>query len=175
MGAKHFWSYYSTHNSKIQTGVQFLARAPPWKILGRIQILLFAEELVPSLKHEIPANLVAWQLAPLLLSRMVLLDKAAVEHFLPHMLTPKGQTQLKHNNGVKNFTIPSCTNFKNHIFWEGHRFCEIFTLLLSTVHTDKSKVKISQKFVAFSEYMNITCSNSNLNLRIYEVIFYWKS
>ena len=52
---------------------------------------MFAEELVPSLKHEIPANLVAWQLAPLLLSRMVLLDKAAVEHFLPHMLTPKGQ------------------------------------------------------------------------------------
>jgi len=49
----------------------------------------FAKELVPSLKHEIPANLVAWQLAPLLLSRMVLLDKAAVEHFLPHMLTPK--------------------------------------------------------------------------------------
>ena len=74
-----------------------------WNILGRIQILVFAEELVPSLKHEIPANLVAWQLAPLLLSRMVLLDKAAVEHFLPHMLTPKGQTQLKHNHGVKVF------------------------------------------------------------------------
>ena len=49
----------------------------------------FAEELVQSL-HEIPANLVAWQLAPLLLSRMVLLDQAAVKHFLPHMLTPKG-------------------------------------------------------------------------------------
>ena len=36
------------------------------------------------------------------------------------------------------------------------KFCEIFTLLLSTVHTDKSKVDISQKFVAFSEYMNFT-------------------
>ena len=34
------------------------------------------------------------------------------------------------------------------------KFCEIFTLLLSIVHTDKSKVKISQIFVAFSEYMN---------------------
>ena len=32
------------------------------------------------------------------------------------------------------------------------KFCEISTLLLSTVHTDKSK--ISQNFVAFSEYMN---------------------
>ena len=34
------------------------------------------------------------------------------------------------------------------------KFCEIFTLLLTTVHTVKSKVKISKKFVAFSEYMN---------------------
>ena len=34
------------------------------------------------------------------------------------------------------------------------KFCEIFTLLLSTVHTNKSKVKISQNFVAFSEYIN---------------------
>ena len=34
------------------------------------------------------------------------------------------------------------------------KICEIFTLILSTVHTDKSKVKIFQNFVAFSEYMN---------------------
>ena len=34
------------------------------------------------------------------------------------------------------------------------KFCEIFTLLLTTVHTAKSKVKISQNFVAFAEYMN---------------------
>ena len=33
-------------------------------------------------------------------------------------------------------------------------FCEIFTLLLSYVVPVKSKVKISQNFVAFSEYMN---------------------
>ena len=31
---------------------------------------------------------------------------------------------------------------------------EIFTLILTTVHTVKSKVNISQNFVAFSEYMN---------------------
>ena len=34
------------------------------------------------------------------------------------------------------------------------KFCKISTLLLPTVHTVKSKVKISQNFVAFSEYMN---------------------
>ena len=34
------------------------------------------------------------------------------------------------------------------------KFCEISTLLLSTVHTDKIKVEISQNFVAFSEYLN---------------------
>ena len=34
------------------------------------------------------------------------------------------------------------------------KFCEIFTLLLTAVHTIKSKVKISQNFVAFLEYMN---------------------
>ena len=34
------------------------------------------------------------------------------------------------------------------------KFCEIFTLLLTGTTCDKSKVKISQNFVAFSEYMN---------------------
>ena len=34
------------------------------------------------------------------------------------------------------------------------KFCEIFTLPLSYVVPVKSKVKISQNFVAFSEYMN---------------------
>ena len=34
------------------------------------------------------------------------------------------------------------------------KFCEISTLLLSYVVPVKSKVKISQNFVAFSEYMN---------------------
>ena len=34
------------------------------------------------------------------------------------------------------------------------KFCEISTLILSTVHTDKSMVEILQNFVAFSEYMN---------------------
>ena len=34
------------------------------------------------------------------------------------------------------------------------KFCEIFTLLLTGTTQDKSKVQISQTFVAFSEYMN---------------------
>ena len=34
------------------------------------------------------------------------------------------------------------------------KFCKIFPLLLTTVHTVKSKGKISKNFVAFSEYMN---------------------
>ena len=36
------------------------------------------------------------------------------------------------------------------------KFCKIFTLLLSYVVPVKSKVKISQNYVAFSEYMNFT-------------------
>ena len=35
-------------------------------------------------------------------------------------------------------------------------FCEIFTLLLTVCTVVKSKVKVSQNFVAFSEYMNFT-------------------
>ena len=38
------------------------------------------------------------------------------------------------------------------------KFCEIFTLLLSYVGPVKSKVKILQNFVAFSEYMNFMLS-----------------
>ena len=34
------------------------------------------------------------------------------------------------------------------------KFCEIFPLLLTTVHTVRSKGKILQNFVAFSEYIN---------------------
>ena len=34
------------------------------------------------------------------------------------------------------------------------KFCEISTLLLTVCTVDKSKVKISQNFVAFSEYTN---------------------
>ena len=44
------------------------------------------------------------------------------------------------------------------------KFCEISTLLLSTVHTVKCKVEISQNFVAFSEYMNFNNMKNCHNL-----------
>ena len=40
------------------------------------------------------------------------------------------------------------------------KISEIFLLLLTTVHTVKSKGKISQNFVAFSEYMNFNFSSA---------------
>ena len=46
---------------------------------------------------------------------------------------------------------------KVHIFWEGHKILRNLHLnfVYSTnVSTDKSKMEISQNFVAFSEYMN---------------------
>ena len=45
-------------------------------------------------------------------------------------------------------------SIKVHIYSEkATKFGEIFTLLMTTVHTVKSKGKISQNFVAFSEYI----------------------
>ena len=42
------------------------------------------------------------------------------------------------------------------------KFCEISTLLLSTVrvHAGKSEVDVLQNFLAFSEYMNFTSLNA---------------
>ena len=48
------------------------------------------------------------------------------------------------------------------------KFCETFTLLLTVCTVVKSKVKISQNFVAFSEYMNFNISAQiGRNLHIY--------
>ena len=44
------------------------------------------------------------------------------------------------------------------------KFCEIFILLLTVCTVVKIKVKISQNFVAFSEYMNFTKNCSDLSL-----------
>ena len=41
------------------------------------------------------------------------------------------------------------------------KFCKIFTLILTGTTQDKSKVKISQNFVAFSEYMNFTLGKTS--------------
>ena len=42
------------------------------------------------------------------------------------------------------------------------KFCEISTLLLSVCTVDKSKVEISQNFVAFSEYTNFTSKKNKI-------------
>ena len=47
---------------------------------------------------------------------------------------------------------------------EATKFCEIFTLLLFYVVPVKSKVKILQNFVAFSEYMNFKQFDANKSL-----------
>ena len=49
--------------------------------------------------------------------------------------------------------------FKVHLFWEDHKICEISILLLSVCNVEKSKVEISQSFVAFSEYTNFSIFN----------------
>ena len=43
-------------------------------------------------------------------------------------------------------------------FEKDSKFCEISTLLLSYVVIVKGKLEILQNFVAFSEYMNFTCT-----------------
>ena len=47
---------------------------------------------------------------------------------------------------------------------EATKFCEIFTLFLSTVHTGKSKVKMLQNFVDFLEYLYELYLPSSQNL-----------
>ena len=44
------------------------------------------------------------------------------------------------------------------------KFCDIFPLLLTLCTVVKRKGKISQNFVAFSEYMNFTSRTANLAL-----------
>ena len=71
-----------------------------------------------------------------------------------------------HANMVKKRIIKiSCCALKFVHSLKATKFCEIFTLLLSAVHTDKNKVQISQNFVAFSEYINFTIIMPKLNVR----------
>ena len=63
-----------------------------------------------------------------------------------------------HLNYMSSFSVTCkiilCTILKFIYSEKATKFCEISTLLLTTVHTVKSKVEISENFVAFSEYMN---------------------
>ena len=57
---------------------------------------------------------------------------------------------------------PKCTAnnkvilFKVHIFWESHKILQNLPLTFDHSTLVKSKGKILQNFVAFSEYMNFT-------------------
>ena len=57
---------------------------------------------------------------------------------------------------VKDIQCDFITTVKFIFSEKATKFCEISTLLLSVCTEDKSKVKISQNFVAFSEYMIFT-------------------
>ena len=61
----------------------------------------------------------------------------------------------------------SHVNHKVHSFWEGLKIFKIFTLLLSHIVPVKSYVKISQNFVAFSEYMNFKKEKNKLKIKLY--------
>ena len=67
---------------------------------------------------------------------------------------PKGRFERSQLDSIMLF-LQMVLTLINFIYSEkATKFCEILTLLLSSVVPVKSKVKISQNFVAFSEYMN---------------------
>ena len=51
------------------------------------------------------------------------------------------------------------------------KFCEIFTLHLTVLHTVKSKVKILQNFVAFLEYMNFKANLKMVPHKNVEIVY----
>ena len=58
---------------------------------------------------------------------------------------------------MSTFFVMGIKNVIKFIYSEkATQFCEISTLLLTVCTVVKSKVEISQNFVAFSEYMNFT-------------------
>ena len=75
-------------------------------------------------------------------------------------------------NSTIHFTITSTcrlTKLVKFIYYEkSTKFCEIFTLLLTAVHTVKGKVKISQNCVVFSVYVNF-----NRTFYAYIILHIW--
>ena len=69
-------------------------------------------------------------------------------------LPPCGQVQIFFPEIIIEKTRCQCNSLKFIYSEKAKNFCEIFPLLLSYVVPVKSKVKISQNFVAFSEYMS---------------------
>ena len=75
-----------------------------------------------------------------------------------------------HANMVKKriIKISCCALLLKYIYSEkATKFCKIFTLLLSYVVLVKSKVKISQQFVAFSERIRKIVSGEKEKIPLY--------
>ena len=66
-----------------------------------------------------------------------------------HKMEWWGKNQYQHNNVSLFFYVKFIYSEK------ATKFCEISTLIWSVCTVDKSKVEISQNFVAFSEYTNL--------------------
>ena len=73
------------------------------------------------------------------------------QHTFSLFWSPKVSTEIKQRS--KYISL----NFLKFIYSEkATKLCEIFTLLLAVCTVVRSKVKMLQNFVAFSEYMNFT-------------------
>ena len=75
----------------------------------------FFASLTSKLQENIPEKLIAKQLTPLLLSRMVLLDPNANQYFLPHFLGAKpddddGDNSILSPSLFQEYVIPMLTN-----------------------------------------------------------------
>ena len=86
------------------------------------------------------------------------------EFFLSILINTKRNS--RYDFSVQNKVTKTCSLIKFIYTEKAIKFCEIFKLLLTVV---KSKVKISQNFVAFSEYMNFK-NKPRLNIKDCNVI-----
>ena len=78
---------------------------------------IFFASLTSKLKENIPEELIAKQLTPLLLARMVLLDPNANQNFLPHFLSAKPDDDNEDSDNsilspslFKEYVVPILTN-----------------------------------------------------------------
>jgi hypothetical protein len=103
-----------------------------------------------------------------------IIKNTAIEKYLANSDQEKYQELLKYaklHENAENEDIYRTVREEDHVFvdWRSElysqvkfiysekatKFGKIFTLLLTTLHTIKSKVKISQNFVAFSELYSL--------------------
>ena len=72
------------------------------------------------------------------------------------------------------YGTPTIYVFKVHIFWESYKILRNLHLTFDRWYIkDKSKVEISQNFVAFSEYMNFTSGSFTLLIFLCKTKIFW--